>query len=124
MKARPPQQKEEIPLDDARDPGRMGIEEWWNEVATADVAAFLPKFQEYGSNDLVEIGRTQAAIAGWEGLDESQLAELGIFFYLYGKMARWAEALADKRWASDDTLHDVTVYSMMARRNRAAKGLK
>lgn len=105
-------------------PTVQAVADWWSDTAAGDLDAFLPKLQEYGSNDLIDCGRALALVAGWNGLDDGQCAEIGVFFYLYGKMSRWAEALANRRRPSDDTLHDVTVYSMMARRIRETGALK
>lgn len=97
----------------------FNVAEWWRRTNADDHLAFIPKFEEYGSEDLLAIGRTMADILGKKDLTDQQATELGIFFYLYGKMARWVEAVKEGRPVSDDTLHDLTVYSMMARLNRA-----
>lgn len=91
---------------------------WWRTVAEADLQACLPKLAEYGSNDLVEIGRDLCALAGWENPSEQVMAEVGVWFYLRGKIGRTMEALIHHRLPSDDTVHDITVYSMMIRRIR------
>lgn len=98
--------------------GEFDVASWWRRTNADDHLAFVPKFEEYGSEDLVAIGRNLADILGREVTD-AEATELGIYFYLYGKMARWTEAVKDGRAVSDDTLHDLTVYSMMARLNRA-----
>ena len=105
----------EAEQEDRRKP--QDIKPWWLGTGLADYESFGPKLAEYGAGDLVAIGQQMAGIAGRE-VDEQQAAELGVFFYLFGKMARWAEALEQGRAVSDDTLHDITVYSMMARRIR------
>ena len=91
---------------------------WWGQTADQDCDAFAPKFKEYGSEDLMEIGRTMASIAGIEVTDE-EATEIGIYFYLVGKVARWTEALKSRTRPSDDTLLDISTYAMMARMNRA-----
>ena len=94
------------------------VAEWWRKTAEDDLAGFEPKWAEYGSRDLAEFGRFLASLADWEGLGDQQLIELGCFGYMLGKMARAQEAYREKRWPSDDTMHDLTVYSMMLRRSR------
>lgn len=98
------------------------IETWWMGVARNEVEAVVPKAVEYGSTDLIDIGANLARIMKREGLDNRQKAELGIYFYLIGKMARWSDAVKEGRDVSDDTLHDVGVYVRMAQRVRAVGG--
>ena len=102
----------------AEQTGEFDVAAWWTKTNAEDHRAFVPKFDEYGSEDLLAIGRNLADILGREVTDD-EANELGIYFYLYGKMARWTEAVKGGRPVSDDTLHDLTVYSMMARLNRA-----
>lgn len=101
------------------------LTQWWVQQARDEAARTIPKAVEYGANDLLEIGR-QLAQAGrmtqWlDGSAESNeiLAELGVYFYLVGKMARWTSAVQEGRRISDDTLFDIRVYTGMARRIRA-----
>ena len=53
-----------------------------------------------------------------------QLAELGCWFYISGKIERAFEALHRHELPSDDTVHDATVYSMMIRRIREVGELR
>lgn len=107
------------------DPAKLSAGEWWAETARVDAAGFVPKFEEYGSQDLMDIGRRmESLVAGRAGrkprkLSDEEAAELGIYFYLEGKLARMHEAIKRGDRASDDTLLDLTVYTMMARMNRA-----
>lgn len=93
------------------------IERWWAQTAQADYDGFGPKLEEYGSDDLREIGRDLAKAMKWDAPDEV-LYELGCWFYLRGKLARAMSAIAAHRLPSDDTALDTTVYSMMIRRIR------
>lgn len=95
---------------------------WWLEVAEEEVQKVAPKAVEYGSTDLIEIGRDIASMMEWRGLDNEALAELGIYFYLVGKMARWRDAIHRQDRVSDDTLHDIGVYVRMAQRVRVVGG--
>lgn len=98
------------------------LTDWWLDTARAEVQKVAPKAVEYGSTDLVEIGRDIAVMMGWRDLDDEALAELGIYFYLVGKMARWRDAIHRKARVSDDTLHDIGVYVRMAQRVRVVGG--
>ena len=95
---------------------------WWMDRARTEIIAVVPKMQEYGSGDLVEVGRTLARVAGRKVGSAADAAELGIFFYLVGKMARWADAVESGRRVSDDTLFDIGVYVRMAQRVRVSGG--
>lgn len=94
---------------------------WWLHQATTEINRTVPKVVEYGATDLVEIGRTLAANMGREVSDE-EATELGIYFYLVGKLARWTDAVRRQERPSDDTLFDLGVYVRMAQRNRSAGG--
>ena len=91
------------------------------ETARQEVEKVAPKAVEYGSTDLLWIGRTLAFILDRDVTDE-EAVELGIYFYAEGKMARWRDAIKRAARVSDDTLHDTGVYVRMAQRNRAVGG--
>lgn len=100
----------------------MNAAQWWQKAAADDAEDFSAKADEYGSADLDLIG--QALMLTMDKFpDEArtpQLArELGIAYYLLGKVSRMVGAYADGRVPSDDTWHDASVYSMMGRFNRA-----
>lgn len=90
---------------------------WWFDQAETEINATVPKAVEYSSTDLLDLGRTLAYIAG-RTVDDEEAEELGVFFYLQGKMSRWAGAIKQGRRVSDDTLFDVGVYVRMAQRIR------
>lgn len=95
----------------------MGLPEWWGETSADDAVAADIKAKEYGSLDLVIIGRTMRELIGMgSGIVED--AELGIMFYQLGKLARCVSAVSSGRRPSDDTWHDIVVYGMMVRRIR------
>lgn len=94
---------------------------WWHEMAEHEVNRTVPKAIEYGSNDLVEIGRNLAHCMK-RSVTGEEAAELGVFFYLQGKMARWTDAIRRGARPSDDTLFDIGVYVRMAQRIREAGG--
>lgn len=96
---------------------REDLAAWWQNTVADDILQTAEKAIEYGSEDLLMIGRTMARIQGLTVTD-AQAAELGVLFYIYGKVARWVSAVKDGRIVSDDTLKDISIYAMMARRVR------
>jgi hypothetical protein len=98
------------------------LNNWWSDTSQAEMEACVPKAIEYGSTDLAVIGRTQGRLMGRDNLTHEEATELGIFFYLMGKIARWEDAIINGRRVSDDTLHDVAVYTKMMQRTRAVGG--
>lgn len=102
-------------------PEQAALADWWHEQANQEIERTVPKAVEYGSDDLVFIGRALADLLDREVGDE-EAAELGIFFYELGKMARWRAAIKQGGRVSDDTLFDFGVYIRMAQRVRAVGG--
>lgn len=98
------------------------LRDWWLDVASVEVEKVAPKAVEYGSTDLVDIGKDLARLIKWDKISDEEAAELGIYFYMVGKMARWSDAIQRKARVSDDTLHDIGVYVRMAQRVRAVGG--
>jgi hypothetical protein len=94
---------------------------WWREQAEYEIEQTVSKAVEYGSTDLIDIGRSLARICDRE-VDDEEAAEMGVFFYLEGKFARWRSALQRGQRPSDDTLLDIGVYVRMAQRIREAGG--
>jgi|SRR6476646_4447739 len=93
------------------------LEAWWTGLSAEDVGPAMIKAKEYGSLDLKIIGSTMRGMLGVpDGIVSDE--EIGILFYTLGKVARGISALSQGRAASDDTWHDITVYSMMVRRVR------
>lgn len=93
------------------------LEQWWRDLATAEIERTVPKAIEYSSTDLTDIGHDLARCMGRE-VDDEEAAELGVFFYLRGKVARWVGAVINGERVSDDTLFDIGVYVRMAQRIR------
>lgn len=94
---------------------------WWMDLAEEEVRRVVPKAVEYGALDLIQIGHDLALTAGRQVTDE-EAAEMGIYFYIRGKLARWTDAIARGDRPSDDTLHDLGVYVRMAQRVRHSGG--
>lgn len=109
---------------------RNELHEWWMAKAAAEIDPMIAKMAEYGGGgraiDLIEIGRAMAE--GFALPDELEqptdawLSELGIYFYLVGKFARWKAAIQEGRKVSDDTLLDIGIYIRMAQRIRDVGG--
>lgn len=99
--------------------------EWWADTATQELDSVTKKMAEYGgrggSLDLIHIGHVLARSLDMNVSDEFAI-EIGIAFYVQGKVSRWLAALTNGRTASEDTLHDISVYTKMAQRNRATGG--
>jgi len=111
-----------------------GLSKWWLSAAKDEVEPLIAKMIEYGgmsrATDLEEIGRglVHSGVKPWErahvdrALETRQYQEMGIYFYLLGKFARWTAAVAEGRPVSDDTLLDIGIYVRMAQRVRAVGG--
>lgn len=98
---------------------------WWTLAASAEIDMVVKKAVEYGGNgaaiDLIQIGQDLATVMGRKVTDE-EATEIGIYFYLRGKLARWTAALVEGRRVSSDTLLDIGIYVRMAQRNREVGG--
>lgn len=105
-----------VPLDPEQE-----LRSWWFDQAGIEIDSTVPKAIEYGSTDLQDIGRDLARTAGRQVTDE-EAAELGVYFYLRGKLSRWTSAIERGERPSDDTLFDLGVYVRMAQRIRHAGG--
>jgi hypothetical protein len=107
---------------------------WWVQKAEEEARELVPKAVEYGgahrASDLVQLGRTIAELTGFDadtrrlrGLDtDAFYQELACYFYLQGKMGRWQAALLEGRQVSDDTVHDIKIYTTMVQRIREQGG--
>lgn len=94
------------------------LTEWWIEKAKAETDMVVDKAIEYGATDLYEIGRKilQLQEPSPAARTPTQIILVGIYFYLEGKMARYADAIANDRVVSADTVLDIGVYARMAQR--------
>jgi hypothetical protein len=101
------------------------LTQWWMKSAHDEIVPMAAKMVEYGGNgraeDLLQIGHTLAATQNRK-VDDEEATELGIYFYLVGKMARWTAAVVEGDRPSDDTLHDISIYTRMAQRARHSGG--
>jgi len=104
-----------------QNPAEHELRTWWMDIAGAEIDLTVPKAVEYGSTDLIDIGIMLARTMR-RTVTEEEAAELGVFFYLIGKIARWQSAIERGERPSDDTLLDIGVYVRMAQRIRHAGG--
>jgi len=93
------------------------LRKWWMQQTSKEVEAVVPKAIEYGSADLDIIGYALNKFGGANPHTTND--ELGIAFYVLGKVARLIGAYTDGRAPSDDTWFDIAIYTKMAQRARA-----
>lgn len=101
---------------------------WWMSTAAKDYMAGAPKVDEYGAHDLEIMGAVLAVFAYREHLTDvfSKIGEgyrhdtvgteMACWFYVLGKVSRLVSDYLAARPGKADTWHDITFYSMMARR--------
>lgn len=105
------------------------LRKWWIAQATTEIDDMMDKLAEYGTGDLHEIGRQMMKVRGVD-IDEmidmhglqtvnAQMYELGIMFYALGKIQRVITAAEQGKTASNDTWHDLNIYSKMVLAGRA-----
>jgi len=113
--------------DDKNDMAKS-IETWWHAQAQEEVELVVPKAIEYGGKgravDLVDIGRDLLRSQGIaeDKITDEWATEVGIYFYLRGKISRWTAAMTRGERVSDDTMLDISIYCRMAQRNRDVGG--
>lgn len=90
---------------------------WWKDVAQKEIDAVVLKTLEYKGGDLDVIGFELARMAGRE-ISREEAFELGVYFYLRGKVGRWFTAIENGQRVSDDTIFDIAVYTRMVQRIR------
>lgn len=110
--------RKETPAKDA--PTVQSLADWWLEETQLELDSVLPKAVEYGSADLKVIGFALSQMIGEpKGVTND---ELGIAFYVLGKVARLIGGYADGRSPSSDTWHDIAIYTKMAQYARENGG--
>jgi hypothetical protein len=93
--------------------------EWWIDHATHEAHATAAKAAEYGTADLVEIGKALNAMAGNPNPDALYAMETGVMFYALGKIHRIISSHQRHEPAKDDTWFDLAVYAKMVLAARA-----
>jgi hypothetical protein len=114
-------------VTDSGDENTALLTEWWVGISVGDLKAGMPKVEEYGAHDLEIMGAILMLMVYREQvqglLDKAKNApigtELACWFYVLGKVARLVSDYLATRAGKADTWHDITFYSMMARRIQA-----
>ena len=110
--------RHELPAEGA--PTVQDLANWWLDETKSELDSVIPKAVEYGSADLKVIGFALSQMIGEpKGVSHD---ELGIAFYVLGKVARLVGGYADGRLPSDDTWHDIAIYTKMAQYARENGG--
>ena len=109
---------------DQRNEMAAELERWWLEKAQAEVEATVPKAIEYSATDLFDMGRDLLETMGRDpdSYSAGEIAELGVYVYLLGKVSRWKGAIKDGRRVSDDTVADISTYARIVQRIRDVGG--
>lgn len=99
---------------------KVALADWWEERAASEIGMVVSKAIEYGATDLRDIGRQLAEMAD-RPLDNDDYGnavatELGIIFYVLGKVSRLVAAAKEGRQPSLDTWLDIGIYARMAQR--------
>lgn len=92
----------------------MKLHQWWVNQAQDELLAMAPKVKEYSAHDLEVMGKAMEAL----GVPKGSGVEAAIAFYALGKIARIVGALGEGAEPSEDSWHDLAVYSRMALRVR------
>lgn len=108
------------PAERAKQEARITLADWWIEAADHEIDMVVDKAIEYGATDLRDIGLALAEMAGGDlRNNESAATEIGIVFYVLGKVARLVAAVKEGRQPSLDTWLDIGIYARMAQRVHA-----
>lgn len=94
---------------------------WWEKTAEDDFGATIPKMEQYGggeegSDDLLIMGYALSRLHIPEGTPAAVNQEAACWLYSLGKIARLVTDYNRGEPGKPDHWHDLTVYSMMARR--------
>ena len=106
----------------------MRIAEWWAETSREEISKTVPKAIAYGSVDLEVVGEALLALLPDEAKAKVKrmsgeerkcfVEEMGIAFYVLGKVGRLFGAYHQGIAGTDDTWFDLGVYPKMAQRVR------
>lgn len=119
----PNEWRQELALHGLEVTGESTLSDWWRRLTNDDIAATLPKVQEYTAADLQIMGDTMRQwMPGGDTQPERWGIEMAIAFYLLGKIARAVAAYREGRVPSDDTLKDIRIYAVMMQRVRDTGG--
>lgn len=92
---------------------------WAMSEVNADLNSVKRQITEYGSIDLEIMGRGLQEMSGIPvTMDAAVGQEMAVIFYILGKVSRGISAIAAGQMPSEDSLRDITVYSLMLRHVR------
>lgn len=102
-------------------PPREILASWWRGVAETEIDMVVDKAIEYGATDLRDTGHQILEMGSRRGdfidsASDAYATEVGIVFYVLGKVSRLAAAVKEGRQPSLDTWVDIGVYARMAQR--------
>lgn len=105
---------------------------WWFKTSFEDYCKQTPKMLEYGGDleaqlaaeadlsegaiDLTIMGIIMTMLLRWKDATGALGKEISVWFYTMGKICRLVSDYHRQKPGKPDTWHDITVYSMMARR--------
>lgn len=98
------------------------LKDWWMDTAAEDYKLIGHRIDDYASYDLDILGRITLEMVDLPADDPGLRAEVACLWFAQAKIARALSAYKEGRVPSEDTLLDLTTYSMMARRARSAGG--
>lgn len=101
---------------------KSGLAVWWRAMADSEAEGAAAKVAEYGSFDLDLLGWVMGHVQSNVATRSVPPVELGLAFYLLGKVARMWGAYLQGSVPSEDTLNDIVVYTRMVQRVRATGG--
>jgi len=95
------------------------LETWWLGHAAVEAEQTVRKMREYGSKDLIAVGRQVGELARRTIDDDVRAFEIGCQFYLIGKIERAVSAIQRGEAASGDTWFDIAIYAKMVQAKRS-----
>lgn len=115
-----------LPIDPPPPTLAEDLAAWWRAKAEDEIGQTVAKATEYSGlggglpMDLVSLGKEWAFASKLDihGFTDAQLAEIGVWTFMVGKLGRWSSALRNGRMVSDDTLLDLGVYVRIVQRIR------
>jgi hypothetical protein len=118
--ARPSQSVEAAVQAAPASPSWELIEKRLRDMFENDLFRIRTKFEEYGSTDLLIMGRSmETLLPGFRDLDPSARERTGIEMalghYALGKASRLYGAWSDGKQPREDTWYDMYVYALMGR---------
>ena len=98
------------------------LSRWWLNLSEAELPPLIAKVEEYSAYDLEMVGRMMADTIGLGDFSKAYYEEIGIWFYLLGKVSRAMGAIREGRLPSRDTALDTRIYATMILRIKESGG--